>query len=167
MTELNKDLSIETVEDIVLPRNVDYLIAKNSSGFNRSFNVTRRSPRRTGDTTELEVCTSSIKTEEMIDLRVEKDDGMYFLVCDAESKHEKQKRISVESDLIGYQIMKSLLDACEDKNTNTSLGGQRGDLELPEEVWIVNGIIERLAPTIFTCCAIALTFSGTISLLFK
>lgn len=146
----------------LLPKDLDFIITRSGS-YGARVNVTYRWPRTAGEHKELLVATTTIDTQDLSGLRVELLDGQYFVV-NGDSGEGGKVRFSVESESVGYSIVKGIIDAFAPKTKTLDYDNK---LNVPRKYWLINDVAEQFAPLIMISCAVLISVSLSGWLLFK
>lgn len=157
----------ESVSNILLPEDKDFLITHNKSGDN-DLNITYRCPRKVGDMVVPLIATTTLKAGALNNFRVEEMDGQHFVVNDPKDNYYKPTRFSVMSEQVGHAIQKAVLEEVSKKQEESLQKKEHFDkLGLSDEHWRINKIAEEFAPLIFTASAVLLALSASFWLVFK
>lgn len=150
---------------LLLTKGQDFKITPLNGSYELIAAITYRSPRGTGEASALVVTTSTMHPLDLNKLRVEEIDGQHFVVNDPSKDNREAIRLCVESDRIGQGIIAQLIASYTDHAKSNAKNAH--SLDASSDLWRWNSLAEQLAPLVISACAVLLSASGSIWLLFR
>ncbi len=158
----NRDIKSINPSSILLPYDRNFLVTRSGNEYSKTINITHRSPRMLADTRLLVTTTTTVDAGTLNNLRLEYIDKQYFVINDSKNSLSDPVRLTVESEEVGHQIIKAIVSEFSSEDTYAER-----ELGISKRYLRCNGIIEKLSAIIVAGCAVTLSISGSIHLLFR